>query len=140
MGVQKGNAVIIEDFSLIAEAWKEVLEGMGFNKILIFESEVGVFLGVEEIKPELMLIDINLKGRSNGIEITQKIREANKDVKIIILTMHLEPFFVKSAFEAGANGFVTKNSPIDELRLAINTVLKGEKYICGALKCDDKLC
>ena len=50
MEVQKGNAVIIEDFSLIAEAWKEVLEGMGFNKILIFESEAGVFLGVEEIK------------------------------------------------------------------------------------------
>jgi DNA-binding NarL/FixJ family response regulator len=61
---------------------------------------------------------------------TSWLIEQNKTLNIIILTIHNDPSIIKRALEAGAKGFVTKNSGLKEIKVAIQKIMGGEKYLC----------
>ena len=125
------RAIIVEDFKLIAQAWKKILEKTElFSEIHLLNDAESIEQEIEKLNPDLILMDVNLPNSKNGIEITRNLIKKNPDLKIIILTMHNEPVYVKKAKEAGAKGFVTKNSPLIEINKAIEEVIKGNEYIC----------
>lgn len=128
--MKTNSAIVVEDFVLIADAWKDVLHTIGFLQVKVHSCSDNVLESIAELNPCVMLIDINLKGSMDGIELTKKILSKFPDMKIIVLTMHDESFFVKASLEAGAIGYVTKNSSMEELKFAIQSVLNGEKYLC----------
>ena len=77
---------------------------------------------------DLIFMDINMPVL-DGIEATKKIKsDKNKENKIIALSMHSEEFQIKSMIQAGASGYVLKNTGLDELNRAIKTVINGNKY------------
>lgn len=124
-------AIIIEDFKLIAQAWGRILEKSKlFSEIHLLYDAESIEQKIAKLNPKLILMDVNLPNSKNGIEITQNLIKTNPDLKIIILTMHNEPVYVKKALEAGAKGYVTKNSPLTEINKAIEEVIKGNEYIC----------
>jgi two-component system, NarL family, nitrate/nitrite response regulator NarL len=128
------SAVVVEDYKLIAQAWGSLLQKTGrFSDVHILNDSEDINSKIENFDPELILMDINLPGDKNGIEISQDLIKQNPELKIIILSMHNEPMFVRQAMEAGAKGYVTKSSPIKELRLAVETVLAGNTYICDEI-------
>ena len=125
------RAIIVEDFKLIAQAWRKILEKTElFSEIHLLNDAESIEQVIEKLNPDLILMDVNLPHSKNGIEITRNLIKKNPDLKIIILTMHNEPVYVKKAKEAGAKGFVTKNSPLIEINKAIEEVIKGNEYIC----------
>lgn len=83
---------------------------------------------IEELNPDVAIVDINMP-LLNGIEVTKEIRKFNKNIKIIILTMFNDSENIKDAIAAGANGYMLKMSDMDELFLAIDTVLKEGRYL-----------
>ena len=124
-------AIIVEDFKLIAQAWGRILEkSKFFSEIHLLYDAESIEQKIAKLNPKLILMDVNLPNSKNGIEITQNLIKTNPDLKIIILTMHNEPVYVKKALEAGAKGYVTKNSPLTEINKAIEEVIKGNEYIC----------
>lgn len=124
-------AIIVEDFKLIAQAWGRILEKSKlFSEIHLLYDAESIEQKIAKLNPKLILMDVNLPNSKNGIEITQNLIKTNPDLKIIILTMHNEPVYVKKALEAGAKGYVTKNSPLTEINKAIEEVIKGNEYIC----------
>ena len=78
--------------------------------------------------PDVVLMDISLPGL-NGIETTRKILQEVPQTKVLILSMYNNPTFVHQALEAGASGYILKESMVDELRNAIEAVKNGKKYI-----------
>jgi len=78
--------------------------------------------------PDLFIMDISLPGM-NGIQTTRKILKEFPDTKILILSMYNNPTFVHQALEAGAFGYILKESMVDELRNAIESVSRGKKYL-----------
>lgn len=125
------RAIIVEDFKLIAQAWRKILEKTElFSEIHLLNDAESIEQEIEKLNPDLILMDVNLPNSKNGIEISRNLIKKNPDLKIIILTMHNEPVYVKKAKEAGARGYVTKNSPLIEINKAIEEVLKGNEYIC----------
>lgn len=67
-------------------------------------------------------------GIPNGIEVTEKLTQANPNSNILILSMLGLPEFIMQAFEAGANGYILKNAGKDEFLTAIKCVAKGDSY------------
>jgi DNA-binding NarL/FixJ family response regulator len=77
---------------------------------------------------DLAIVDISLSG-TNGVELTEKIKMNNPDLPVLILTMHDEPRYARSAFCAGARGYVTKRDAAETVVTAIRLVRSGKNYV-----------
>mgnify|MGYP001134390993 CR=1 FL=1 len=126
--LDKLRAILVEDHTIVREGLRPLLEGKGIEVV----GEVGNGLDAvrlaKERKPDLVIMDLMLP-RLSGIEATRRIRKILPNVKIIMLTIHDEPPFVFKSLEAGANGFLVKESPLEELVAAIKAVMNGEMYL-----------
>ncbi len=128
------KAIIVEDFELIADIWKTILEDIGFTEIEIIRHADEVELKVLEILPDIILMDINLPGSKNGIELTESLINENDTLKVMILTIHTDPSYVQNAIKVGAKGFMTKNSSITEIKKGISEILNGKIYLCEEVR------
>jgi DNA-binding NarL/FixJ family response regulator len=132
--MQPITILIADDHQLVREAWALVLEVDARFKVLetCGTAESAIF-SAEELKPNIVLLDINLPGMS-GIEAVPMINEASPHSRIIGVSLYTSPKFVRKMMQHGAYGYVTKNSSITEMKAAILSVQAGEKYICHAIK------
>jgi DNA-binding NarL/FixJ family response regulator len=87
---------------------------------------------VRETMPNVVIIDIAMPDL-NGIEATRQIVNDSPGAKIIALSMHSDRRFVLRMLEAGASGYLLKDSAFEELALAINTVVGGKIYLSPAI-------
>ncbi|HBY87043.1 MAG TPA: DNA-binding response regulator, partial [Colwellia sp.] len=74
-----------------------------------------------ELKPDVILMDISMP-TMNGIDATEIITEQLPETKVLILSMHSNPEFVKSAIQAGAVGYLLKDTTSEEIYYAIKAV------------------
>jgi DNA-binding NarL/FixJ family response regulator len=81
---------------------------------------------------DLVLMDINLKGMT-GIELTARFHDMFPDIAVIMLSMHDSAEYVMQSIQAGARGYVLKDSPATDIVTAINTVMAGGIYYSAAL-------
>jgi len=87
---------------------------------------------IETHQPHLVLMDIGMAGL-NGLEAAARIAKAFPQVRVIILSMHLNEEYVMQALRAGAVGYLLKDAEPNELDLAITAVLRGETYLSPAV-------
>jgi DNA-binding NarL/FixJ family response regulator len=71
-------------------------------------------------QPDVILLDLKMPGM-DGMEATREVRRTYPDVKILILTMHDDDQLVLHLLEAGANGYLVKNTDADEIKLALHS-------------------
>lgn len=81
---------------------------------------------------DCILLDISMPG-PNGVEILKQLRADGIKAPILMLSIHPEEQYAIRVLKAGANGFMNKNSAIDELTIAVRKVLSGGKYITPSL-------
>jgi two-component system nitrate/nitrite response regulator NarL len=124
------KAVVVEDFKLIATIWEKLLKDLGFDEVHVFHHADGVKEGILEIEPDIVFMDVNLPGAKNGLDITEEVIKVNSTIKVMMLTIHTDPSYIQRAFAIGAKGFVTKNSPISEIKDAVNSIITGNTYLC----------
>ena len=77
--------------------------------------------------PDLILMDISLPGMS-GIQTTQVVSRLYKHIRVLMLSMHNNEDYILRSVEAGAYGYILKDSSSDEMIKAIRTIANGEKY------------
>ncbi len=77
--------------------------------------------------PDVVLLDISLPGMS-GIQAAQHITRLSKNIRVLMLSMHNNEDYILRSVEAGAIGYILKDSSSDEMIKAIKTVATGEKY------------
>jgi two-component system response regulator NreC len=88
---------------------------------------------LDEARPDIVLLDIGLSGRIDGLEAARQILSARLELSIIIVSMHSEIRRVKEALSLGAAAYVLKGSDLDDVVEAIGKVLKGQRYLSPAL-------
>jgi DNA-binding NarL/FixJ family response regulator len=81
---------------------------------------------------DLVVLDISL-GSSSGLELLHAIQNVRPRLPVLVLSMHGEEQYARRAFQAGASGYIMKNSPTAELVAAINKVAGGGKYVSAKL-------
>ena len=80
--------------------------------------------------PDLLIVDIRMPNLT-GIEVVEKLRSENNNVKIIMLSMHESEEYVLKSIKAGADGYLLKGSSKEEFLKALHTVAAGGKYFSG---------
>jgi len=129
MDQKKIRVFLCDDHSLFREGVKAVLRQQE-NIEIVGEASDGkqAIEVVPNIRPDIVLMDIEMP-EMNGFEATRRIKQTEKDVKILILTMYEEEELVARCLDAGASGFLLKDVPPAQLLYAINEVSKGGKYL-----------
>jgi two-component system, NarL family, invasion response regulator UvrY len=84
-------------------------------------------------RPDIVLLDINMLPVS-GIEVLKKIRKLSPSSRIIVVSMHSQPVYATKMLRLGAKGYVTKNSPLNEMLDAIREVSIGNIFVCEEVK------
>ena len=132
--MEKVSIIIADDHKLIRETWTFILNNDDRFQVIAecSNGEEAVEMA-KQLRPKVLLMDINMTPL-NGIEATQLVRKYSPATKIIGVSMHSQPAYVKKMLKIGASGYVTKNSPKDEMITAILEVMKGNRYICEEVK------
>jgi DNA-binding NarL/FixJ family response regulator len=81
---------------------------------------------------DIVVLDISL-GSSSGLELLHAIQKERPRLPVLVLSMHGEEQYARRAFQAGASGYIMKNSPSAELAAAIHKVARGGKYVSAKL-------
>ena len=123
--------LLADDARLVSETWWLMLSNHPeFNVVGSATSGQEALHMVTDLHPEIVLLDINMYP-ANGFEATRAIRKFSRDSKVIAMSMHALPSFAKKIFQLGACGYITKNSPAEELVNAIWEVNSGKKFVCS---------
>lgn len=132
--MEKITILLADDHKLILESCKYVLESdPRFKVIGVADSGQKAVEMATSLKPNIVLLDINMRDM-NGFEATRLIRKHAPGTKVIGVTMHSMPAYAKKMIKFGATGYVTKNSPKQELIQAILEVNAGGTFICDEVK------
>ena len=123
------RVLLAEDQAMIREALAALLS---FEDDIEVVAQVGrgdeVTSAAREAKPHVALLDIEMPG-TDGLTAAAALRRACPDIKVIILTTFGRPGDLRRAMEAGASGFIVKDSPADKLVRTIRDVLAGQRVI-----------
>lgn len=82
---------------------------------------------VDRLKPDVCILDISMPHMS-GIEVAQRIKERDANIRIVFLTLHDDFDFQTAAFATGAEGYVTKARMAGDLLFAVTEVLAGRRF------------
>lgn len=129
------NLVIVDDHSIFRDAIRFVLtQSEKINVIGEAASGHEFLCLIDNVKPDLVLMDIAMPG-IDGVETTIRAKKKYPDLKVIALSHYGEEPYYNRMVEAGAHGFVVKDSGSDELLKAINVVMAGDTYFSNHILC-----
>ena len=126
--------VIIDDHKLVRESLSQILNSHQRYEVVAACSDAEE--APEQAKkhqPHIVITDINMR-EMNGFDAMAVIREQCPDTKIVGMSLHTQPSYALRMIRGGALGYVTKNSPLDELFHALDEVLQGKRYLCSQIK------
>jgi DNA-binding NarL/FixJ family response regulator len=124
----KIKVLIIDDHSIVRAGVKSALQKN--KRITVCAEAANASDGIEKIKknkPDVVVLDLSMPG-VNGMEILKIINTSFPQLKILIFTMHDESEYVLSAIEQGVNGYLLKDSDLDEIEKAILSIHAGNKF------------
>ena len=116
------NILIVEDESIVALDVKDKLERLGYNVLAIVSSGEKAIEEIMKVQPDLVLMDIVLKGEMDGVETAIKIRD-HFDIPIIYLTAHSDERTLKRAEITEPFSYIIKPFADEDLQNAIEKML-----------------
>jgi DNA-binding NarL/FixJ family response regulator len=123
------RVMLVDVHVLVRAGIRALLEAMP-GALIVGEASNGreALALAREHAPDLVIMDISMP-ELNGIEATEAIVAAVPGTRVLILSMHAAEEFVRRAMRAGASGYVLKDSAPLELRLAVDSMARGEVYL-----------
>src|SRR5580704_12754739 len=119
---KRPTTLIVDDHPVVRAGCRKLFEDA--CNASVFEAATGEdsLRLFAEYRPELVVLDISLPGMG-GLEVLQRIRALEARASVLMFSMHASPIFAVRAMNAGARGYVVKNSPPEELVTAAEKVI-----------------
>lgn len=127
MKPHKPRLMLADDHRLLVEAMREMLSRQ-FDVVGAAYSGEELLTLLKSTRADCLLLDLSLPGRS-GIDLLPDLRALSPDLRVVILTMHVDRILAEAAFAGGALGFVPKDSGMDEVEKALTEALAGRRYL-----------
>ena len=131
--MNKLRIILAEDHETIRDGLKLLVNSRADMEV-VGEADNGrtALQLAEEFSPDVVVMDISMP-ELNGLQATKKLKDKSPQVKVLILTRHSEPGYLQELLQAGAGGYVLKQSKSEELIRAILAVAAGQTYLDPAI-------
>jgi DNA-binding NarL/FixJ family response regulator len=125
--------ILVDDHAVLKDGIRSFLDGEKDIEV-VGEAALGeeALEEIQRLKPDVVLMDINLPDK-NGIEVTEIVKSKCSECKVLMLTMFDHDEYLMSSIRAGADGYLLKDAPSDQVVDAIRTVFKGDSIIHPSL-------
>jgi DNA-binding NarL/FixJ family response regulator len=125
------RVLLADDHRIVAEGLKRLL-AEEFDLAGMVEDGRAMIEAARRLRPDVIVSDMTMPVL-NGIEALEELRSHNLDIPVVFLTMHRNVAYVRRALEAGACGFVLKQSAPEELVFAVRCALQRQVFITPEL-------
>ncbi len=126
--MEKIKVVLVDDHKIFRDGFRLLLQSFPYVEIIGEASNGKEFLDLLEIElPEIVFMDINMP-HIDGVEASRRAIEQFPEIKIIALTTFLDEDYLEKMLMAGVEGYMLKNSELDEFEKAIMKVYGGGNY------------
>ena len=127
------TVLLVDDHPVVVEGVRRVLEASGDVSVAgVAHDASGALEQAKALKPDVILLDLRMPGAS-GVQATRRLREQGVRSAVIILTSYGEQAYVRQALEAGADGYLLKSTPPEELISAIRNASRGRRQLSPEL-------
>lgn len=125
---EKKSVVIVEDHPVLCDGLKQLINSQPDLVCVGVGDDISSAKRlVEECNPDLMMLDLRLKG-GDGLNLIKTLRIECPQVRVLVLSQYDELIFAERALRAGASGYIMKENTTDEVLRAVRKVLAGELY------------
>ncbi|HEU0136325.1 MAG TPA: response regulator transcription factor, partial [Flavobacterium sp.] len=134
--MEKTTICLIDDHKLLRHGLKELLQKVnGYDVTYEFDNGADFIAAVPlQNPPEVYVLDYSMP-MMNGIEVLQALEERDYEYKVLLLTQHFDEEIIGAAFHHGARGFLHKNCTAQDLKFAVDNIVKtGYNNVSEILK------
>lgn len=120
--------LIVDDHPIVRSGLRRLLAAEDRAEVAEAASGQEAIARSREFLPDLVILDLNLPGIS-GLEVLRRLRTENPKVRVLVVSMYDNPVYVARILEAGAQGYVSKNAPPEQVLQAVRRVAAGRNYV-----------
>jgi len=126
---KKNRVILAENQFIVREGLKALLAKLDdITVIADVENGADAVDITNKLKPDLLIVDIMMP-KMNGIEVIREVKSELSELKCLVLSAYQEDEYIFASMEAGADGYLLKDTSFDELKVAIKSILQGKSYI-----------
>lgn len=128
------RVMLVDDHPVVRQGMRGALEAAE-QFVIVGEADNAddAISAIQMLKPDLVLLDIRIKGGRSGIDVANELRTMRPDLKIVALTNHAQEPYLRAMIEAGVDGYLLKDTPPSEIVQAVTKVARGETVFSEAL-------
>jgi DNA-binding NarL/FixJ family response regulator len=127
------SVLLVDDHPVVIEGLRKVLATAGDLSIAgEAHDSAGAIELARTLKPDVILLDLRMPG-ANGVQAVRRMREMDTRSAVIILTSYGDQAYVRQALEAGADGYLLKSTPPEQLITAIRNTARGRRQLSPEL-------
>ncbi|MGA2815793.1 MAG: response regulator transcription factor [Xanthobacteraceae bacterium] len=128
------RVLVIDDHPIVLQGCRRMLEDAGVAAVLEARDAVAGYRLYRRHRPEVVIVDLAMQGSGlGGLELIRRISAHDPEVRILVFSMHSDPIIVARALQAGATGYVLKDTSSEALLEAFEKVRAGTPYLSNEL-------
>jgi DNA-binding NarL/FixJ family response regulator len=128
------TVLIVDDHPIVLQGCRRMLQDVGVDEIIEARDTADGHRLFREHNPDVVIVDLGLQDNGlGGLELIRRIRADDLNVRILVFSMHSDPVIVARALQAGATGYVVKDTSPEAITEAFQKVRTGRRYLSDEL-------
>ena len=129
MNSSKTKVLLVDDHAVVRAGFKMLLAAVDGIEVIAEADRGELAIQIQQkLQPDIVVMDLSMPG-IGGLETIRRIMQRDPKAHILVFSVHHEQVYVQRALDAGAKGYITKNSAPNILPLAIDKIVQGQRYI-----------